>query len=293
MALGRRPGRRGRSPRRSRSSQPPAPSRGSARASCSPTSTTTRYCSTRDAAASACTRAHTRDRPGQPVRRARRRCPTCRARSSRTRRTASAPARCAGSPLRCRSFRRRTSARSAMPARCSRTTLSSRTRSHCSARKARGRSTTMSRSAEISGSMRCRPRSCAPSSRTSPLHGRATRARRALPRAIRRGATCQPSCACRRRSDVARRIHQFVIRAPRRDALRAHLADAGSRRPRSTTPSHSTCSRASPSSAIARVHSRVAERACRRCARASHPSGACAKTRRAYVVDRIAAFYRG
>ncbi len=123
--------------------------------------------------------------------------------------------------------RPRTSARSATPARSSPTTPRSPTGSPCCARTARAPSTSTT---PIGGNFRLDALQAAVLRAKLPhlaeLDGSAPRPRRRVPRAVLAAAPVPPELRLPA-PHPAHVYHQFVIRAPRRDALRAHLAEAG------------------------------------------------------------------
>ncbi|MCX5742683.1 MAG: DegT/DnrJ/EryC1/StrS family aminotransferase, partial [Proteobacteria bacterium] len=117
------------------------------------------------------------------------------------------------------------------------------------------------------------------------------RAHAARYRALFAGASAIPPELRLPTDDPAHVYHQFAIRAPRRDALRAHLAAAGI----GTEVYYPEPLHLAPCFAELgyRVGSfPIAERACRELlALPIHPT--LAPAAQAYVVDAIAAFYRG
>ena len=108
--------------------------------------------------------------------------------------------------------------------------------------------TTTTKSATTAGSMRCRPRCCAPSCRISRRGAPSARAERGV---LRRGVR-GPRRTCARRTSSRRNesiFNQYTIRVARRDELQALSQGARDRQRRSTIRCRCTCSRVSRTSA--------------------------------------------
>ncbi len=128
-----------------------------------------------------------------------------------------------------RSSRARTSARSATPGSSRRATRGWRTRCGCCAITAPSPSTITSGSAAISGSTRCRRRSCGSSCRTSDAGPRcAGRTPPAMSSCSRKAGLDRRGQAARWRASGCTHIYnQFVVRVPDRDRVRARLTERG------------------------------------------------------------------